>query len=148
MPTTESANLDTVRAIYAAFARGDIATVLAAMDPEVAWLTPATLPWSAGDYSGRTGVAKYFADSAGALTNAAVVPQEFLDAADHVVVHGEARGTATETGRAFAARFTHTWTLRGGKVTRMRGVVDTAAIRDCFSAEAAPPPALPTGGRA
>ena len=130
---TTTSNVAIVKSVYAAFARGDIDAVLAAMDPGIIWMTPATLPWSTGDYHGPTGVADYLASFARALADPAIVPEEFFDAGDHVVVNGLERATAAATGCGFTARFTHTWTLHDGRAIRMRGVVDTAAIRDCFT---------------
>ena len=132
-------NIDLVKSVYASFARGDLPTVLSAMDPEITWQTPTTLPWSAGDYHGRLAVQDYLTSFTGALTDPVIAPEEFLDAGEHVVVHGQERAAAAATGRRFTVRFTHTWTLRDGLVTRMRGIVDTAAVRDCFTAEAARP---------
>lgn len=128
-----SGNVELVKSIYAAFARGDVPAVLERFDREICWQTPATLPWSNGDYHGPEGVAEYFGHFAAALTDPAIVTGEFLDAGDHVVVHGEERACSTATGRRFAARFTHSWTLRDGRVTRLRAVIDTATVRDCFT---------------
>lgn len=36
-------------------------------------------------------------------------------------------------GRDFRARFSHIWTLRNGKVIRLEGIVDTAAIARAFA---------------
>lgn len=126
-------NVELVKSIYAAFARGDIPAVLATFDRDISWQTPATLPWSSGDYHGPEGVTEYFGRFTAALTDPAIVAGEFLDAGDHVVVHGEERACSTATGRRFAARFTHSWTVRDGRVTRMRAVIDTATVRDCFT---------------
>ncbi|MDQ4117033.1 MAG: nuclear transport factor 2 family protein [Actinomycetota bacterium] len=128
-----SSNVDLVKSIYAAFARGDVPAVLATFDQDISWQTPATLPWSTGDYHGPEGVAEYFGQFMTALTDPAIVTDEFLDAGDQVVVHGEERATSTATGRRFAARFAHSWTLRDGRVTRMRAIIDSATVRDSFT---------------
>lgn len=114
--TMTTSNVDVVKSICSAFAAGDIDDVLATMDPEIVWMTPATLPWSTGDYHGTGGAAAYFTSFAAALTTPAIVPQEFLDAGDHVIVPGEERATAAATGRSFVAWFTHTWTLQDRRV--------------------------------
>ena len=131
-------NVEIVESLYAAFARGDLQAVLDAMDPDIAWQTQSTLPWSDGDYRGPAGASAYFASIMTAINDPEIVPEEFLDAGDHVVVHGEERGIVTATGRRFVAGFTHTWTLRDGLVTRMRGMVDTAAVLDSFAPAAGP----------
>lgn len=52
--------LETVEALYAAFARGDFEGAFELLDPAIEWITPSTLPWSRGNYYGRDGVAEYF----------------------------------------------------------------------------------------
>jgi ketosteroid isomerase-like protein len=129
-----SSNTETVAGVYEAFARGDVEAVMAAMDPEVAWVTPPTLPWSRGRYHGRDGLAEYFDGFLTALADARVEPEEFLDAGERIVVLGHERARGAESGRRFAARFAHVWTVIDGRVARMEGVVDTATIRQAIDA--------------
>jgi ketosteroid isomerase-like protein len=122
-----------VEQIYAAFARGDAPAVLNAVDADVDWVTPATLPWSRGAYRGRDGLAEYFAGFAAALDDARVEPQELCPLPGaRVVAFGVERARARATGTPFEAPFVHVFTLRDGKVTAMRGLVDTAVIRSAF----------------
>lgn len=137
-PTTtamrSSTNVEIVAGIYEAFGAGDLDRVLARLAPDVAWLTPATLPWSRGDYHGTGEVREYFASFLEHLGEPAVLPDELIDAGSRVVAQGHEHGRAASTGRPFRARFTHTWTLHDGQVAEMRGIVDTAAVRDAFAA--------------
>lgn len=130
---SQRGNTATVAAIYAAFARGDLETVLEAMDDSVDWVTPATLPWSEGRYRGREGLSEYFGSFAAMLADPTIDPDELIAADDRVIAIGHERGRGVESGRAFEARFVHTWTLREGRVTRMEGLVDTAAITAALS---------------
>lgn len=134
--TITLSNTETVAQVYDAFRRGDLDSVLARLAPDVAWLTPATLPWSRGDYNGPEEVTEYFTSFLGHLAEPAIVPDELIDAGDRVIAQGHEHGRASTTGQPFQARFTHTWTLRDGLVTQMRGVVDTAAICEAFTATA------------
>jgi uncharacterized protein len=109
--------------------------VLAAFDAAVEWCTPATLPWSRGDYGGHAGVQEYLDSFAAHLESPQIVPRELLAAGDRVVGLGTERARARSTGVEFAAEFAHVWTLRSGRVGRTQGIVDTAAIRDAFSLE-------------
>ncbi len=122
----------TVEALYATFARGDLEAVLELLDPVVEWITPPTLPWSHGDYHGRDGVAEYFASISEAAQDVRVEPDELLSCGERVVGLGLYRGRARSTGRDFAARFAHVFTVRGGRVTSMQGFEDTAAILGAF----------------
>jgi ketosteroid isomerase-like protein len=122
-----------VEAIYGAFARGDVPAVLAAVDPGVDWLTPSTLPWSRGAYHGREGLAEYFASFAAALEDARVEPHElYALPGRRVVAFGVERARARSTGAAFEVPFVHVFTVADGRVTAMRGLVDTAAVGAAF----------------
>jgi ketosteroid isomerase-like protein len=123
---------ETVKAMYAAFARGDVPGVIDLLDPDVRWVTPRTLPWSRGHYRGRAGVTEYFAGFAEALEDADVEPHELLDCGDRIVALGEERGIVRATGRRFAAPFAHIVRVRDGRVTELRGHVDTAVIAAAF----------------
>jgi ketosteroid isomerase-like protein len=125
---------ETVRAMYAAFARGDVPAVLELLDPDVAWVTPTTLPWSRGTYSGRDGVAEYFNSFAEALEEAAVEPHELLTCGNRVVALGEERARVRATGDRFRAPFAHVIRVHEGRVRELRGHVDTATIRAAFFA--------------
>lgn len=125
-------SMEVAERLYASFARGDIAEALELLDPDVAWVTPETLPWSDGRYSGRDGVASYFAAFGAALENGRVEPDRMLDAGETVVALGHERATVRSTGRSFEAPFAHVITVRGGRVTALRGHVDTALIAAAF----------------
>lgn len=123
-----------VRGVYDAFARGDVASVLDALAEDVAWRTPPTLPWSAGTYSGRDGVARYLGSFAEALVDASVAPEAVVATEDGAVAVGYERGRARATGEPFEARFVHVWKVRAdGRVASMEGVADTAAVVAAFA---------------
>jgi hypothetical protein len=120
--------------------------VLAVFAPDIVWHTPATLPWSHGEYQGHDGVQEYFASFAAQLTDARIVPDELYACGDRVVALGFERARAGPTGVAFAAEFVHVWTLRDGLVVRLHGVVDTAIVRQAFGLQPAPMGAWAVGG--
>ncbi len=126
--TTLTSNVDIVRSLYDAFARHDVDAVINAMQPDIELTTPASLPWSKGEYHGHDGALAFFGSAAGTLIDTHVQADEFLDAGDHIIVHGRERAVVAATGESFDALFTHSYMLRDGKIARMRGVIDTAAI--------------------
>ena len=118
--------------VYDAFARGDIPTVLAAMDPEIQWYEAEGNPYM------PTGEA--FVGSEAVLNNLfvklgedwegfAVHPGLFHDAGDVVVVEGRYTAQHKKTGRSLNAQLCHVWTLRDGKVAKFQQYVDTAQLR-------------------
>ena len=126
--------IETVRTIYGAFARGDVPAVMAYLATDIEWVTPPTLPWSKGRYRGHDGVGDYFSSFIGALGDPHIDVQEVVQQGDRVISLGVERATAKSTGRSFAARFAHVWTLESGKVTLMEGIIDTASVRGAFDA--------------
>ncbi len=125
---------ETVQEMYAAFARGEIETVLELLDADVGWLTP-TLPWSRGSYEGRGAVAEYLGAFAEALDLATLEPQEMVDSGERVVAMGRESGTSRATGRRFTVPFAHAITVRDGRVVELQGYLDTALIADTFAAD-------------
>jgi ketosteroid isomerase-like protein len=120
-------NLEIVQRSYDAFERGDLAAVLADLDPEIEWHQAQGLPHG-GLYRGRDEVSRNVFEPLDAewWSEFSAVPDEFLDAGEQVVALGRYRGTAKGTGKFLDVPFVHVWTLRDGRATRFRQFLDTA----------------------
>ncbi|HWQ03056.1 MAG TPA: nuclear transport factor 2 family protein, partial [Candidatus Nitrosotenuis sp.] len=83
-------NATLVREVYAAFARGDVPAVLAAMDPQIEWNEAENFPYADGNpYIGPQAVlAGVFARLAADWSAFAVEVEQILDAGEHVVATG------------------------------------------------------------
>ena len=121
-----------VKSVYDAFGRGDVASVLGALDPDVEWVTPPSLPWSRGRYVGHAGVHAYFASFLSALDAPRIEPETIEQGGSFTWSVGVERARVRATGAEFEARFVHLFTIRQGRIVRMEGIVDTASIRDAF----------------
>lgn len=118
-----------IRDLYAAFARGDIPTVLGAMAPDATWTESEGGPYG-GTYRGADAIlAGVFMKLGGEWDGFAAVPAQFVAEGDTVVVLGEYSGTFKATGRAFRAPFAHVWKLSDGRVTAFTQVTDTVLHR-------------------
>jgi len=121
-------NVDLMKSLYDAFARGDAATVLGGMDPDIVWNEAENFPYAdRNPYVGPMAVAEgVFGRIAAEWDGFSVVPGEFLDAGDTVVALGRYTGTYKSTGKTIDAQFAHVWRISGGKVTRFQQYADTA----------------------
>lgn len=108
-------DVDTMRQAYAAFNRGDIPGVLAAFDQDIEWHEPGGGQSPRGTYHGSQSVADdVFATVPTTFETFQVVPDQFIDAGEHVVVVGRFRGRS-KAGQDLDAPFAHVWTMRNGK---------------------------------
>ena len=124
-------NLRLVRGIYESFSRGDVASVLGAMDPRIEWNEAEGFPYADGNpYIGPTSVAEgVFARLVGEWEYFKVDVEELLDAGDTVIAFGRYRAKHKQTGAAIDAQFAHFWWLRNGKAARFQQYTDTAQAR-------------------
>ncbi len=124
-------NAETVRGMYEAFGRGDISSVIAALDPEVEWWEAENFIYDDGNpYCGPGAVLEgVFARIARDWDGFEVSPGGVLDAGDTVVGHGYYSGTYKKNGQPVRAQFAHFFTFRGGKVVKFQQYTDTAQFR-------------------
>ena len=121
-------NLDSVKALYQAFAKADIPSVLGFLSPNIAWTEAEGFPY-AGTYHGPTSVlSEVFMRLGTEWVGFAAVPEEFVDGGDTVVALGKYSGTYKATGKSFQANFAHVWTLQDGKAIRFVQHVDTLLV--------------------
>lgn len=126
-PDATAGNEQLIRSLYDAFARGDGAALLGALDPNVHWMEAENIFLAdRNPYIGPQAVAEgVFGRIAQAWTGFTVTPQDFVTEGDTVVVLGRYGGTFTATGKVLDAQFVHVWTVRDGKITRFQQYADT-----------------------
>ena len=119
-----------VKAIYAAFAKGDVPTFLGHLDPGIVWNEAEGFPYA--DRNPYVGVealmAGVFARLAEDWADFRVVLGEIAGGPEVVTMLGRLQGTCKATGRLLDAQCVHLWWLRGGKAVRFQELVDTAAV--------------------
>ena len=135
-------NMQFVKDVYEAFGRGDIPTVLGAMDPAVEWRAaeghpyrPSGEPWIGPDEVLHQLFMKIGTDWDGFKVH----PNIFHDAGDTVVVEvrytGRGKTTGKEAGTGIQA--CHIWRVRDGRVVSFQQYVDTAKLLDVMGIRAA-----------
>jgi ketosteroid isomerase-like protein len=126
-------NTDILRRAYAAFASGDVPTVLAAFHEDIEWTQPAGDIY-AGTFTGTEAVVqKIFAPLGSEWDPFLVEPDTFISEGDQVAALGWLSGNYKATGIAFRARFVHWWTLTDGRVTQFEAIQDTVKIAEAVS---------------
>lgn len=120
--------VEVVRGMYAAFGRGDILGVIAALAPQVEWWEAENFIYADGNpYVGPeavlVGVFKRIGDE---WADFAVAPEEILDAGETVIGHGYYSGTYKQNGARVRAQFAHFFTFSGPQVTKFQQYTDTA----------------------
>jgi uncharacterized protein len=117
-----------IRDLYAAFARGDAATVLAMFDPEIVWNEAENIQYAdRNPYVGPQQVAEgVFGRILSDFDGFTVTPDKIIHEDDTVVSLGRYRGTHRSTGEGLDAQFAHVWTFSDGKIVRFQQYADTA----------------------
>lgn len=115
-------------AIYDAFAKRDIPTVLNYIDPgcEFIFEGPATVPWT-GHRHGIEGWTEFFGTLAANMDDLVVTMQPFAAEGDNVAVAGRYTTRVKATGKQIDSPLVHLWTVRNGRVTRLIEMANTAA---------------------
>jgi uncharacterized protein len=120
---------DTITNLYAAFARGDVPAVLAAMAPDISWTEAEGFPYG-GTYVGPDAVLQnVFMKLGSEWDGYSAVPRELIANADTVIAIGEYSGAYKATGKSFRAPFVHVWKFGGDHIISFTQHTDTAVVQ-------------------
>src|SRR3954447_25072986 len=123
----------TMRSAYESFNRGDVPSVLEALDPQIEWNEPGGGRAPQGTFRGSESVAKdVFAPVPENFDEFRAEPDAFIDAGDHIVVTGRFRGRP-KGGGGLDIPFAHVWEMRNGKAARFQHYVDAAPWAKAWS---------------
>lgn len=123
-------NVQFIESLYAAFGRGDIDYIVAASDPNIAWISnadPALLSFG-GERRGIDGVRSFFSELAANIDTDCYQPREFFGGPDFVAVLGSWICRSRGTGDPFEEDWMHLFRIRNGKLTEVRIFHDTHAL--------------------
>lgn len=124
-------NIQTIKAMYEAFGRGDVDAIGELVTDDVDWSTDAAIesaPWY-GPKHGKAGVRSFFEGigQTGPVTE--FTPLSFASNDDgDVMVFIRYAFTVTATGKDVAMNLHHYWKFRDGKVCFVRSSEDTALV--------------------
>jgi len=127
-----NANIAFVQSLYAAFQRGDIATIATAAMPDTVWQVhgrPKDHP-AIGVHKGPDGVQRFFGIVAETQDVSAFTPREFYAAGDKVFVRGNYAWTMRKTGKPVSSEWLHIFAVRDGKLLGFEEFSDTAQFAE------------------
>ena len=129
-----NANIAFVQSLYAAFGKGDVASVVNGCAPDVDWQSvgrPSDYP-GFGPRQGQAAVGDFFKIVGENNDFHRFSPNEFYTAEDKVFVLGDYAMTLKKSGKKFASEWVHIFTIRGGKVAKFREFLDTAQAAEAY----------------
>lgn len=118
-------NVETIRLMYDAYARGDLELSLSLLDPEIEFSQPEGEP-GGGTYFGHEGVARAFASWTGVWDDYRVEVQELTDLGEHVLARTCHHGRGKASGVTVERQIFQLWTVRHDRVVRARMYYDEA----------------------
>jgi ketosteroid isomerase-like protein len=119
-----------VRAIYDAFARGDVPFIAARVAEGARWdfnVTSSDVPWHV-PVQGPREVPSFLGAFLENVELEAFEPVRFVSDGDAVIAHIRIAYKVRRTGQRVDQEQLHWWTVSGGKIARLRHFEDTAQV--------------------
>ena len=128
-------NLEVIRGIYGSLSRGDVNAVLDQMHQQIEWREAENFIYAdRNPYRSPQAVLEgVFMRLGTEWADFTVMPEEWLDAGNHVVVLGTYNGRHKETGNEIRAQFAHVWGITHGRVVRFQQYTDTKQFADAVA---------------
>jgi ketosteroid isomerase-like protein len=127
-------NVEFVKGIYGAFARGDVPAVLGAFADDIEWFEAEGMPYG-GLHRGPEAVAQnVFGPITEDVEDFAVTPEELIGCGATVAAVVRYTGTGKASGKALDLPAVHVWDLRDGKLARFRQFIDTVKYAEVVPA--------------
>jgi uncharacterized protein len=130
-------SVEIVEGTYAAFARGDVPAVLAAMADDIEWHEAAGMPYGGVHRGSDAVVQNVFGPLSMDIHDFAVTPLQLIPSGETVAVVARYTGTGKSTGKELDLEVVHVWDVRDGKIVRFRQFADTAKFLEVVPAEVA-----------
>jgi uncharacterized protein len=131
----EAQDTQIVQEAFAAFARGDVQSILEKLDEGIVWKgvygAGPEVPTS-GERHGKAQVAEFFRLVAEHIKFSRFEPKDFVAGGGRVVALGHYTAT-TPVGGSFDSDFAMVFTLRNGKVTMFQEFTDSAALNAAYA---------------
>ena len=127
--------IDVVQELYCVALASHEDTIAHLVTPDIVWESLDGFPHG-GIYAGIPAIFDQFLPKLQAdFHDWHAQPDEFIDAGDTIVALGHYSGTLKTTGVHIVAPFCHIWTLKNGKIARLRQFTDTATFAQAMQQE-------------
>jgi len=127
-------NVELVKGIYGAFARGDVPAVLGAFAEDIEWFEAEGMPYGGLHRGGEAVAQNVFGPIAEDVEGFAVTPEEVIGSGATVAAVVRYTGTGKATGKALDVPAVHVWDIRDGKLARFRQFIDTVKFAEVVPA--------------
>lgn len=111
--------METLKQLYTALNRDDMAAVLALLDPDIERIEPSGFPTS-GTYRGLATVAKHFVEARATWADGGCTPERILVSGDKLVAFVHVRVKLKATQNWVEGRVADGFVFRNGKITFMQ----------------------------
>ena len=128
-------NMTVIRGMYESLSKGDVTSVLGQMHQHIEWREAENFIYAdRNPYRGPQAVLEgVFMRLASEWADFKVMPEEWLDAGNHIVVLGTYSGRHKESSREVRAQFAHIWGVTHGRVVRFQQYTDTKQFADAIA---------------
>jgi ketosteroid isomerase-like protein len=115
--------VETLRAVYAAIATGDLSMLFELCDPNVEVTEPPEIPDSSS-YHGHDGIRAVFGKLQEVFPDMQFAAAEFVANGDRVLASMHWLGTGAGSGASAGVPLFHVWSFEDGRATRIRAFLD------------------------
>ena len=133
------ANIQIVKAFFAAMGSGDEQALLMLAAEDIEWILPGQDWPLAGTYRGHAGLAALVKKESETIDMTLSEPREFVAQGDRVLVIGVASGTIKATNKTFEDNWIFAITVRDGTLRSIREYIDTQAMARAAETDASGP---------
>jgi len=126
-------NTDTLKRGYEAFGRGDLDGATQDFADDIRWENPEApqMP-NNGVTEGRDAVKQLFGELPNYWESFNLVPDEFIESGETVVVLSHSESKGKQTGKEVKLPWVHVWRFRDGKASEVQALTDTALAEDAL----------------
>jgi hypothetical protein len=123
-----ASNISLIRSLYAAFERGDFATIVGAITSDASWEVVGRVKDYPlfGTRKGPAAVREFFNQIGETQEAVSFKPRDFHAAGNTVLVLGHYTWMLRRTGKPVDTEWAHVFTVKNGKVAAFREFTDTA----------------------